>query len=122
TFLLHFYFLIVSYLKCKKIDRFVHFITRNNGLDIYVKILNNCSVIGPDCLINLKRRDIALALFADVLLYIAFLLFLFVTIFLVNYFHKIKKQRKLTAFEKSIHILALIGMLFLGISSLISSF
>jgi len=63
-----------------------------------------------------------LALFADVLLYIAFLLFLFVTIFLVNYFYKIKKQRKLTAFEKAIHILALIGILFLGISSLISSF
>lgn len=43
-------------------------------------------------------------------------------IFLVNYFYKIKKQRKLTFFEKAIHILALIGILFLGISSLISSF
>lgn len=80
------------------------------------------STQGSDSLINLKGRNIALALFADVLLYIAFLLFLFVTIFLVNYFYKIKKQRKLTALEKTIHILALIGILFLGISSLISSF
>lgn len=63
-----------------------------------------------------------MAVLAEVLQYLAYALFLFVTIFYTNYLDKIKKRRKLTPSELTIYIMALTGMTFIAISVIITRF